>query len=338
MPDNWWAMAPRGRRAISPPPRPRPRGASQRSRPLREQMDAWRSHHLFSAADSARRLAKTPWQTAATALMLAIALALPALFWLGFVNLQRVGQHLDIAPSVTAFTADGVRPEAMATYLGTLEARLDVASTTYLSPDEALVEFRRQTGFGDVLDSLPDNPLPGTLIVEPRPATADVAARLRDYMAQSPLFDTVQLDSAWLERLNAILALSERGAMAFGALLCLGALLVVGNTIGLAMENRRDEIIVTKMVGATAQYVQRPFLYSGAITGALGGVGAALLVALGQWLLAPKIDLLVNAYSSGYRLEAMGASGAVFLLTAGAALGWLGAQLAVWRHLWQIEP
>lgn len=317
---------------------PPSRGASARKRGARTAVSGWWQHHLDSWYDSCLRVAQRPWQSLATSLVLGISLALPTLFYLLFANLQQLGERLNLTPTLTAYTAPGVRDSAVEALVEELTKRPSIASVTYRDPTAALAQFEADTGLTDVLSSLPSNPLPGTLIVQPADHTPAAAERLQRELMASGVFDAVELDHVWLARLEALSGLAERLGLALALLLGVGALLVVGNTVGLAIENRRDEILIIKMVGATAQYVQRPFLYSGAITGALGGLLAGLLTAIIQLWLAPRVRHLLDAYDSQYTVMTMGPSQLAMLIVVGAALGWLGAQVAVSRHLWQIEP
>ena len=152
------------------------------------------------------------------------------------------------------------------------------------------------------------------------------------------LVDDVMLDMKWMQRLQAMLEVGERLAFSLGLALALGVLLIIGNTIRLAIENRRDEIVVVKLVGGTNAYVRRPFLYTGIWYGVIGGMLAWVLVALGlQWISGP-VGHLAELYQSLFHLIGLGFVGLVALLLIGAGLGLLGAWLAVARHLSSIEP
>ena len=126
--------------------------------------------------------------------------------------------------------------------------------------------------------------------------------------------------------------------LALGALLVLGVVLILGNTIRLAIESRREEIVVVKLVGGSNAFVRRPFLYTGLWYGVGGGVLASVLVAASLWFLAGPVNRLADLYQSSFQLAGLGIMGALNLVLLSAALGLVGAWLAVTRHLSEIEP
>jgi cell division transport system permease protein len=143
---------------------------------------------------------------------------------------------------------------------------------------------------------------------------------------------------AWLARLNSLMELSRRLVLAVGGLLVLGVVLILGNTIRLAIENRRDEIVIVKLVGGSNAFVRRPFLYTGLWYGVGGGLFAAILVAGALWFLQDPISRLAQLYESAFELRGLGIMGGLNLIILGGLLGLSGAWLAVARHLSRIEP
>lgn len=308
-------------------------------RAWRERLRIYCAQHAQALVSALGRLWGRPLQSGMTAAVLGIALALPAGFLLALQNLQALTADWDGGTRISVYLqldAGEERLEALAGELGGDERLAGLQSYT---PDEALEEFRQLSGMNDALDLLEDNPLPATLVLAPRrdlPA-AEVAA-LADELAGRSGVDQVQLDQEWLQRLHAIVDLVERAVWVVGLLLGAAVLLVVGNTIRLAISNRREEIVITKLIGATNGFVRRPFLYEGLWYGLLGGVLAWLLLELSRLWLGDTVSGLASLYSSGYRLSGPGFVGALQILGAGMLLGWLGAWLAVSRHLSAIEP
>jgi cell division transport system permease protein len=204
-----------------------------------------------------------------------------------------------------------------------------------------LAEFRSLAGFEDALSALDGNPLPAVVVIEPAPGTPRSASALESLartLDDIEGVDRIQVDLEWVERLYALLDLIERGVGLFAVLLAAGVLLIVGNTIRLDILNRRQEIEVTKLIGASDAFIRRPFLYGGLWFGLLGAVAAWLLLALTGMLLAGPTARLASAYGSGFRLSGLGGAESLGLLGAGVALGLLGSWLAVGRHLRAIEP
>ncbi|MEO0443676.1 MAG: permease-like cell division protein FtsX [Pseudomonadota bacterium] len=316
------------------------RGAKSSEVSTWQLVHAWWAHHCGSCVDSFSRLVRTPLQSLLTWLVIAIAIALPASLFLGLNNIQQLGQGWQDNAQMSAFLKQGARTVAVERLQQQLQSRADIDRVEVVTPGSALQEFQQYSGLGDVLTDLDENPLPTVFIIQPNEmvATPEQMATLQSSIAAAAIVDNVQMDLGWLRRLHELLELGERVVIALATLLALGVLLVIGNTLRLAIENRRDEIVVTKMVGGTNGFVRRPFLYSGFWYGFGGGfIALILLLIAGLWLSNP-VNNLISLYGSGRSLEGFGVQlGAVLLLGSGF-LGWLGAWIAVSRHLKSIEP
>ncbi len=331
----------RPRRSQRPAPEPkaqRSTGAIAARTGLGDRWRAWLGHHREMAGESLRRFFATPLASGMTALVIAIALALPAALQLGLVNFQRAVAGWDGQPQISVFLHRDAREAAVESFAEELRADADIAEVTYISPEEALAEFQQSSGLGDAMTGLDNNPLPAVLLVRPRDTAEERLEALAERLRDSAMTDAVVLDMAWVQRLAQLTELGRRLSAGLAALLALGVLLVVVNTIRLHIENRREEILVVKLVGATDAFVRRPFLYSGLCYGFFGGLLAWLLVAAGVALLSGPVAGLSSSYGSGYALRGPGPS-YLLALTAGAALlGLIGAWLAVARHIKAIEP
>ena len=192
-----------------------------------------------------------------------------------------------------------------------IRQRRDVAEAQLILADEALKEFRRDSGFGEAIDALNENPLPHTIVVRPAPTytnTANLQSLAADVRAL-PSVEAVQLDTAWVSRLNAILEAFQRGLLLAAAVLGLGVMVIVGNTIRLDIQNRRDEIEVTKLVGGSDAFVRRPFLYNGFWYGLGGAVTAWVITLIALAVLREPIGRLAGLYGSTFQLGALGPGG-----------------------------
>ncbi len=323
----------------APGSRPSSKGARVSQIRWRDRWQGYWAHHLTSARDSLQRLLAAPVQSLMTWLVMAVALALPATLYTSFDNLQALGQRWDGSPRITIFLNPQARDKAIADFQRQLQGRAGIKSLQFVSAEQALQEFERDSGMGSALRSLDSNPLPPSLVLTPQlDMSAAQLAQLGQELREQPLVDDLVFDQAWIERLQHMLKLGERLVLALGGLLALGVLLVIGNTIRLAIESRRDEIVVIKLVGGTDAFVRRPFLYTGFWYGLGGGLLALLLLSLLLWLLTAPVSSLAVSYQSDFKLQGLGAGGAVVLVGLGALIGWLGAWLAVGRHLGDIEP
>ena len=298
------------------------------------------ARHLQALLGSLGRLARSPLSTALTLLVIALALALPTSLRLLVTNAQLATGNFANAVDVSVYLKTDV-PLAKAQQLAQAAGqRADVAAVTVIAADKGLEDFRTYSGFGEALQALKENPLPHVLHVRPRAEDSSPAAleSLRRYFSAWPEVDLVQLDSEWVMRFNAILEVMRRLLLIAAALLGLGVLAVIGNTIRLEIQGRRAEIEVTKLVGGSNSFVRRPFLY----TGVLYGVGGALLawgiVAIAVAVLGESVTSLARLYGSRYVLRGPSRDDIGVLLGAGAVLGWLGAWISAARHLRSIEP
>jgi cell division transport system permease protein len=317
------------------------RGAILSRLPLNARVTAYGRDHLRTLIASLGRLSRTPLSSVLTTAVIGIALALPGGLYVLLANLQAVAGSWDNTARISLFLERDVPPPAVDALAAELRLHDNVVDVDVIDPDEALQEFRASTEFGDALDALPDNPLPPVLVVSPAATIVglpDRVAALVDELEQLPAVELAQLDMQWLERLQAIMEIAQRLVTAIAVLLGLSVLLIVGNTIRLDIQNRREEIEVIKLVGATDAFIRRPFLYGGVWYGLLGGVLAWLLIGVAMLLMAGPAAQLAALYDSPGGLLGLGLGGSILLLGIGAALGLSGSWLAVGRHLSAIEP
>lgn len=317
------------------------RGAEGVRLDWRQQLRRWLSHHRDTARASGARLLREPVQTLMTVLVLAVALALPGALYVAVANLQAVGGGVENTGRISVFVSLRANEAALKRLEGTLRTVDGLRDVDFISRDEALLDFRERSGFGDVVDTLEENPLPHVFTAQLSDAYRHHPERVEGLMAELVSLDDVDdvsLDLQWLQRLHAFLRLGERLVLGLGLALALGVLLVVGNTISLAIQNRRDEIVVVKLVGGTDAYVRRPFLYAGFWYGLGGGVLAWLLVMLAEFWLKGLVANLVSLYHGDFVLKGLGFAGLAVMAALGALLGLLGSWLAVGRHLSAIEP
>ena len=296
--------------------------------------------HLQVFFYSLGQLARTPLATLMTAAVIGIALALPAGLHVLLDNAQQLTGGWDSASRISLFLKRNVNDARARRLAATLRRLPEVAAVDYIPREQALAEFERLSGFGDALKALDENPLPAVLVVTPTPeaASPDAAEQLLARLRQYGPVELAQLDMQWVKRLYVIMELVRRGVLVLGLLLGLAVLLVVGNTIRLAIQNRRQEIVVMKLVGGSDAFIRRPFLYTGFWYGLFGGLIAAVLVSLALWTLAGPVERLAGLYQSPFRLAGLSLDGLLLLLLAGIALGLAGSWLAVGRHLREIEP
>lgn len=285
------------------------------------------------------KLGKNPVGTLLTALVIGVALALPAGMHVLTRNLGTISTSWQESLQLSLFLKDSVSAERGEALAREIRNRAGVSKTHYISREQSLEDFRAQSGFGEALDILKDNPLPAVIAVTPERGKNKLQVEvLLGELTRLPEVDIAKLDQKWLERLYAMLAIIERAVFIVGLLLGIAVVVTVGNTIRLDIEARREEISVMKLIGAPDSFIRRPFLYSGFWYGLGGGVFALILVLIGTLALAGPSRTLAGLYESSFSLSGLSFGASLLLLLTGIALGWLGAWITVWRHLADIQP
>lgn len=303
-------------------------------------MRAWFHQHVQSFRTTWVRLAQSPLSSALNVLVIGVALALPLGAYALLINMQRIAGPLAAAPEMSVFMAADAAPADIAAVAAALKAAPAVAKSRFVPRDQALAELKKAEGMGDILASLQSNPLPDAYVIElagkdPLAAEAETLGRA---LAKLPKVAHVQLDSAFIRRLDALLGLARVAVFVLASLLSVGLVAVTFNTIRLQILTLRDEIEVSKLIGATNAFIRRPFFYLGILQGGLGGVTALAILALAGWLMNVEIARLAATYGSDFRLQPLRWGDAASFLVFSAGLGWTGAYLSVSKHLWQIEP
>ena len=303
-------------------------------------MKQWFERHLQTMVGSVGRLWTHPFATLLTILVIGIALALPACLHVLVQNVRTASGGWSNALDISVYMKTSASLDDTKQAAERIRKRSDVDEVTMIPADDALAEFRKGSGFGEALEALKDNPLPHALVVRPDAESRDPArvAQLTGELREIPGVDIVQLDTEWVSRFNAILDVVRRVVFLAAGLFALGILVIVGNTIRLDIENRRDEIEVTKLVGGSDAFVRRPFLYNGIWYGLGGGLIAWLIVAVVVFVLGDPVERIAGLYGSKFQLQGLGLVGWAALMAGGIGLGWLGSFIAATRELRGIEP
>jgi len=303
-------------------------------------VQAYFMRQLQTLVGSLGRLAHQPFASFMTIAVVAIALALPLSLELILQNALNAASSWRNAFEISVYMEKAASPARSEAIAKQLQQRSDVAAVRLVPAAQALAEFRAYSGFGEALDALNDNPLPDTIVVTPSLAasTPEGTNALKTVIAAIPNVGSVQLDTEWVKRLVALLDLLRSIVRLTGGMLGVGVLLIIGNTIRLDILNRRAEIEVMKLVGATDGFARRPFLWTGVWYGVGGGLLAVVLVSGGIAALASPVARLAALYGSAFRLEGLDwRTGGATILVA-ALLGWLGSWAAATRHIRAIHP
>ncbi|MGX9463415.1 permease-like cell division protein FtsX [Shewanella sp. A14] len=296
--------------------------------------------HVQQGMSSMGELWRSPISSIMTMAVLGVSLSLPAALQVLVKNAENITQSWNNAAEISLFINKGRSEQSIQSLLSRIKAFREVESVTYISRDQALEEFQRLSGFGEALSYLDDNPLPAVVTVTPsiKYSSSTGARELLTKLEREPEVNFGRLDIEWLERLQALLKMLEKTVLAIAALLVLAVVLVIGNTIRLAIMNRRTEIEVMKLVGATEAFIQRPFLYTGIWYGVIGGILAWLIINVLVWYLDGALAELLGLYGSELSIQSLTFAELIKLVLLASFLGWLGSYLSVRQHLRNIEP
>jgi cell division transport system permease protein len=302
-------------------------------------MIGWIVRHVSTSIGSLGRLFRQPFASLMIVLVIAVTLAIPAALNLVVKNAQSVSSGWDNALDFSVYLRLDVTLSDAENLAGLVQQRADIENVRLISANEALDEFKAQSGFGAALDHLNENPLPHTLVVRPSPAnTSQSIILLQEELANLPEADAVQVDTEWVQRFHAILDIVRRAIVIGASLLGIAIVVIIGNTIRLDIQNRREVIEVTKLIGASNAFVRRPFLWSGAWYGLFGGLLAVGLVHYGLYLLEPPVARLAGLYQSGVVVSSLSARETLAIIGIGVVLGLIGSWFAAARHMRRIEP
>jgi cell division transport system permease protein len=271
-------------------------------------------------------------------LVIGIALSLPAGMYLLLQNLQGLVEQLSGTPQISLYLSLDAKTDDVDKLRRLLTQYPAIARVEFIARADALEQLKKSTGLADVIGGLQQNPLPDAFVIYPKPGEAQALEILRNELAKLPRVEQAQLDSAWAYKLEALLKFGRIVALILAGLISIALVAITFNTIRLQILTQRDEIEVSKLIGATNGFIRRPFLYFGATQGLLGGIMAWLIVTLSLLLLNFQLKALSQLYASQFMLHPLSFGDSISLLLFSMYLGWLGAWLSVARHLSQIEP
>jgi len=300
----------------------------------------WLRLHRLEARRGIADIVANPLSNLMTILVIAIALALPTGLQLVLDNSRQLSESWDGISRISLYLKVDSLPLSHQRLVEELRADKRLAEVRYISKEEGLAEFKARSGFSAALKELDENPLPAVIVIRPKAnhATPAASESLRAELERQPLVEVAKLDLEWLKKLYAMLNLASQVSAALGVALAIAVLLIVGNTIRLAVQNRREEIEIVKLVGATDAFIRRPFLYTGFWYGLFAGIACWLLLSVALWWLSEPIRELASLYNSQFELSGLSFKQTMQLIGLSCLLGLLGAWLSVGRHIRAIEP
>lgn len=283
---------------------------------------------------------RTPLASLMTIAVLGLSLTLPASLYLVVKNVQQVSSGFEEASEISLFVKESMNEQETQTLVKRLALYPEVESVTFISKQQALQEFKQVSGFGQALSYLNSNPLPDVVLVIPtsRHRQPNAAKVLLTKLESEREVDFGKLDIAWLERLNALLSLLKESVITIALLLLTSVTLIIGNTIRLSIMDKKEEIQVMKLVGATNTFIHAPFLWTGIWYGVIGGLFAFICVALMLWWLSTAVSSVASVYQTSFSLIGLTLKEFGSLVLLATSLGFIGSYLSVNRYIKEIEP
>jgi cell division transport system permease protein len=319
------------------PPSPL-RGAKQHQVSVKDKRSRWLQHHQEVSKDCLRQLLGSPVSTFMTVLVLAVALALPSFLFTSLSNVAKLTDSWESENKISLYLKLELSENEIDSFVQRLLLRDDLIAIDLIDSEQGLLEFKEFSGFSQVLDSLSKNPLPAVVSVLAKDnSEAGLAALQLQLLAMEPV-DEALLDLGWLKRFKGFLLVIERAVITLSILLAFAVLLIIGNTIRLNVENSRDEILVSKLMGATNAWVRRPFLYTGIFYGIVAATLAWVIIEFALMTMQTPVLQLAQLYKIRFQLTGLGGLGISILLVIGVGLGWLAALLSVNKFLNKLEP
>ncbi|MHB1677648.1 MAG: permease-like cell division protein FtsX [Sulfuriferula sp.] len=300
-------------------------------------MKSWLMHHRRALTATFAQMLKTPFASLFTLIAIGVTLSLPTGLYLLLDNLSQITAALPVHAEITVFMQDQAGPADINQLKRQLQTFPAISDSRFVPKQVALSMLSQQMGISNLASEIPANPLPDAWIITPNTTDPVTLKRLVAQLQQLPEVAVVQTDQQWAQRLDALLALGRYILTMLIILLAAALISISGNTIRLQILTRHAEIEVSRLIGATDSFIQRPFLYFGVMQGLMGGLIAWLLISLGIALLTPHIAVLAQLYASQFRLHNLSPGAVLILLATACAMGWLGAYVAVGRTLAQIE-
>jgi len=297
-------------------------------------------HNIQILFSSFNTLWKTPFATCMTIAVLGMALSLPSVFTVIYKNIERGSGQLNGAFEISLFLKKNMPEQQIQVLINKLALYNDISLVTYISRGQALKEFKEMSNFSKALNYLDENPFPAVLVIIPTKAGENISGNklLVSKLQREEGVDLVRVDAEWIEKLQAMVSLGVKIVTGIAMLLLVSVLLIISNTIRLNILNQRVKIEIFKLLGATNNFIQLPYLYVGAWYGFLAGLMAWLLtIGMVEWLQG-SVAKVMSLYQITYKISMMDVRDIVTLIGVATLLGFVASYVSVKQYLVKIEP
>lgn len=301
-------------------------------------MNAWLAQHWQAFVLTIKHFIRTPITNALSIIVIGIAFSLPVGVYTLLENIQLHSSAVGVKPQLSLYLKRDINKNQALEIRKKLEEQPLIENFKFIHKDQALKQLAQSNDLARVIDNIGDNPLPHAFVITSRHTAAGELEQLRTTMQTWPGVEYVQFDSDWAKRLDAMLDIGRLVVAMLATLLSIALVMVIFNTIRLQILTKREEIEVSKLIGATDGFIHRPFLYFGALQGLAGGLTAWLIIVICIQMLNEELVALTELYTTQLQLEHLDIKDSISLLLFSSWLGWLGARLSVASYLWKIEP
>ena len=299
-------------------------------------MTQWLRHHRQAFLLALRRWLGNPFAALFAALAMAAALALPGSLYLGYLNIMQLAGRLPARPEITLYLKADLGAPTLARLQQQLQHDGKLAQARFVSKTDALAQLQAD-GLADPLAGLSANPLPDAWVLIPKDPAPQALARLTRQYAALPEVEQVSSDSNWAKRLAAALAVVQSLTLFIAGLFAIALAAISANTVRSATLARREEIQVSRLIGASDAYLRLPYLYHGLLQGLAAGGATVLILAVLMSMLAGPVRALSALYGSTFSLLFLSPTQQAILVCAPAAFSWLGAWFSVTRTLHRVD-
>lgn len=305
-----------------------------------DKFHAYRNLHAHALFSSLGRLVASRFSSVMTIVVLAIAISLASGFYILVANLQQLAGNLEASNQISLFLKDEISEARATKFANSIRQNPDIQDVKLITKEQALAEFQSYSGFGEAIKALEKNPLPVVIQVLPKNSLENeqTLRTLLDDFSRSAEVDFAQMDMQWVKRLQSIMEVVRRGVILLSLLLGAGVLFITANTIRLELYNRRNEVVIAKLVGATNGFIHRPFLYSGFWIGFFSGVTAWFIVTTIMLILKQPVETLSRLYDGAFHVLFLGFTETLALLFISSVLGVVGSWIVLHFQLQQLKP
>ena len=295
----------------------------------------WLKHHIDSAKNSLSRLLASPLSFVITILMISIAFIIPAAVYVVFNSMDKLTHHWSNDNQITLFLRSDATLQQAKSLRDKLLARPDIATSSVVDKEKALLQFKERSNLATITDSLPANPIPHLVVANPKDSLVELGALqlLYNDLLELTIVDHVQFDLIWIQRLQTTINTLYRVLWILTALLLAAVFLIIANVIRWEVASRHDELEIIRLVGGSDAYVRRPFLYSGFWLGTIGAAMAIVIVKISGWIIGNSLEQLLSLYSDEAQLASLPVNLMILMLVLGGLFGSVGAWVAVRQRL-----